>query len=100
MRFRFVLDQHAYLDCTVLAQWNNSSQIDMPSHSNTWFRANQSLLILLNDACLAEKQQVPILKYLVWPLSELELTIYRTRGEHANEYATDSVTFCFSFVIL
>ena len=29
-------------------------------HSDTlfWFRANQSLLFLLNDACLAEKQQI------------------------------------------
>jgi hypothetical protein len=31
------------------------------------FRANQSLLFLLNAACLAEKQQIPILKSLVWP---------------------------------
>ena len=31
----------------------------MSSHSYTlfWFRANQSFLFLLNDACLAEKQQ-------------------------------------------
>ena len=31
----------------------------MSSHSDTlsWFRANQSFLFLLNDACLAEKQQ-------------------------------------------
>ena len=27
-----------------------------------------------------------------WTRSELELTIYCTRGEHANYYATDAVT--------
>ena len=32
-----------------------------------WFRANQSLLFLLHAVCLAEKQQIPILKSLVWP---------------------------------
>ena len=41
----------------------------MSLHSDTlfWFRANQSLLFLLNAACLAEKQQIPILYSLVWP---------------------------------
>ena len=36
---------------------NNSQRIDMSLHSETlsWFRANQSLLFLLNAACLAEK---------------------------------------------
>ena len=28
---------------------------------------SQSLLFLLNAACLAEKQHIPILKSLVWP---------------------------------
>jgi hypothetical protein len=38
-------------------------EIDMSFHSETSFRfrANQSLLFLLNAACLAEKQQIPIL---------------------------------------
>ena len=51
----------------VLAHWNNSLPVDMSLHSNTlfWFRANQSLLFLLNAACLAEKQQIPILLSLV-----------------------------------
>ena len=31
------------------------------------FRTNQSFLFLLNAQCLAEKQQIPILYYLVWP---------------------------------
>jgi hypothetical protein len=47
----------------VLDNWNNSPRIDMSLHSDTLsrFRANQSLLFLLNAVCLAEKQQIPIL---------------------------------------
>jgi hypothetical protein len=53
----------------VLSHWNNSPRVDMSLHSDTlfWFRANQSLLFLLNTAWLAEKQHIPILKSLVWP---------------------------------
>ena len=49
----------------VLAQWNNSPRIDMSPHSDTlsWLRVNQSLLFLLNAACLAEKQHIPILVF-------------------------------------
>ena len=49
----------------VLAHWNNSQGVDMSLHSNTlsWIRANQSLLFLLNAACLAEKQQIVILVF-------------------------------------
>jgi hypothetical protein len=45
----------------VLAHWNNNLQIDISIHSSTlsWFRANQSLLFLLNVVCLAKKQQIP-----------------------------------------
>jgi hypothetical protein len=41
----------------------------MSPHLDTlsWFRANQSFLFLLNAACLAEKQQIPILQSFVWP---------------------------------
>jgi hypothetical protein len=67
----------------------------MSLHSDTlfWFRANQSLLFLLNAACLAEKQQ--IYNFIVFVLTRpgLEPTIYRTRGEHANHYATDAVSY-------
>ena len=52
----------------MLAQGNDSLQVDMLLHSDTslsLFRANFSLLLLLNAACLAEKQQIPILKSLV-----------------------------------
>ena len=55
----------------MLASWNNSPRIDMPPHCEcdtfSWFWANQSLIFLLNDACLAQKQQIPILLPLVWP---------------------------------
>ena len=53
----------------MLAHWNNSPRIDMSPHLDTLFRfrANQSLLFLPNAACLAEKQQIPILQSLVWP---------------------------------
>ena len=65
----------------------------MSLHSDTlfWFRANQSLLFLFNAVCLAKKQQIPI---LVFGLTRpgLEPTIYRTRCEHANHYATDFVS--------
>ena len=84
----------------VLAHWN------MSLHSDTlfWFRANQSLLFLLNIACLVEKQQIPILKSgLTRP--GFEPMFYRTWGEHANHYATDAFFFFsqwsnYSWVIL
>ena len=53
-----------------LSWWgNNSQRVDVSSHSDTlfWFRANQSLLFLLKDAFLAEKQQIPILYSFIWP---------------------------------
>jgi hypothetical protein len=64
----------------------------MSPHSDTLssFRANQSLLFLLNAACLAEKQNS---NFTVFGLtrSGLEPTIYLTRGEHTNLYTTDAV---------
>ena len=50
----------------VIAHWNNSLRIDMSPHSDTLsrFRANQSLLFLLNAARLAEKQQIQM--YSLW----------------------------------
>ena len=76
----------------VPAHWNNSSQIDMLPHSDTlnWFQANQSLVFLLNAACLAEKQQISIIVFgLTW--SGLKPTIYRNWGEYANHYTTNAV---------
>jgi hypothetical protein len=47
----------------VLGHWNNSPRVDMSLHPDSlfWFRANPSLLFLLNAVCIAEKQQIPIL---------------------------------------
>jgi hypothetical protein len=77
------------------AHWNNSPRIDMSHHSDTlsWLRAIQSLLYILNGACLAEKQHIPIFIVFGLTRSGLELTIYRTRGEHALtiHYTTDAI---------
>ena len=54
----FVLDQTLYWIFIFLAQWNNKL---------FWFRANQSFLLHMNTACIAEKQQILVLCSLVWP---------------------------------
>ena len=73
----------------VLDHSNNSLRIDKQPHSDTLscFRANQSLLFLLNAACLAEKQNT---NFIVCGLTRSVLgpTIYCTRGEHVNYYTT------------
>jgi hypothetical protein len=38
----------------VLAHWSNSVDMSLHSYTLTWFRANRSLMSLLNFACLAE----------------------------------------------
>jgi hypothetical protein len=45
--------------CIVLAHLNNSPRVDMSLHVDTlfWFRANQSLLFLLNAGWIGFKQQ-------------------------------------------
>jgi len=67
----------------------------MSLHSDTlsWFLANQSVLLLINDACLAEKATNT--NFLVFRLtrSGLKLMIYRTRGEYAKHYITDAVIY-------
>ena len=60
---RFVLDQHAELDFysgSSLKQQSMDRHVAPLGHIILGFRANQSLLFLLNAACLAEKQQIPI----------------------------------------
>jgi hypothetical protein len=44
------------------------SEVNMSLHSDTlsWFPTDQSLLLVFNATCLAEKQQIPIYKLLVW----------------------------------
>ena len=53
----------------VLAHWDNSPWVDMSLHSDILFRfrANKSLILFLNAAYWAEKQQIQILQSLVSP---------------------------------
>ena len=64
-----------------------SSQLDTLS----WFRANQSLLFLLNVACLAE--EATNTNFIVFGLtrSGFEPMIYCTWGKHADHYTIDVV---------
>jgi hypothetical protein len=64
-----------------LVHWNNSPRVDLLLHSDTlfYFQANQTLLFLLNVACLVKKQQMPILQSLIWPDRDTN-----TRREHNN----------------
>ena len=73
----------------------------MSPHPDTlsWFRADQSLLFLLNAACLPEKQQISICIDFGMTRPVFEPTIYRTRGEHTNHYATDAVRIIHIHVI-
>ena len=68
-----------------LAHWNNSPKVDMSLYTDTlfWFRAKQSLLLLLDAVCLVFRLR----RTRVWS------TIYRTWswGDHRNHYTTDAV---------
>ena len=55
----------------------------------------ESLLLLLNAACLADKQQIPI--GLTRP--GLELTIHHTQGEDAIHYTTDVISLDIIFLV-
>jgi len=83
----FVLDQYNFYR---LAHWNNSPRVDVSLHPDTltWFRANQSLFLLL----IATHTN-----FIVFDLTQFEIehTIYRTRGKHANHYST-GVVLCTS----
>ena len=85
----------------VLGHWNSSLWVDMSFHSDTLFRfrANQSLLLLLNAAFLVRKQHI---YFVVFSLtrSGLEPTIYHARGEHTNHYITDLVAHLNNIIII
>ena len=53
----------------MLAHKSNSPQKDVPQYQYTlfWLLVDQSLLFLLNAACYAEEQKIPILMFLVRP---------------------------------
>jgi uncharacterized protein Veg len=54
----FVLDQHAGSDFYSASSLKQYSSVDTSLHSGTlfWIRAHQSLLLILNDVCLLERQ--------------------------------------------
>jgi hypothetical protein len=53
---------------TLYVDHNFQHQVDMSLYLDTlfWFQAHPSLFLLLNAACLAEKQQIPNSLFLVW----------------------------------
>ena len=77
----------------MLAHWNNSPRVDMSPHLDTlfWFRANQSLLFLLNAACFAEKHQIPIVQSLLWPDRDSNLQSTTLEASTSSHYTTDAV---------
>jgi hypothetical protein len=80
----------------VLAHWNNSPLVDMSFLSNTlsWFRAKQSLLLLLKAACLAEKQQTLILLVFRLTRQGFEPRIYCPRGQRLTITASMRLRTC------
>ena len=90
-RIYFVLDQHAKLDFYKASSLKQQSVGRHVALLKTLFsfRANQSLLFLLNAACLEATNT----NFTFFGLTRLGLkpTINLTRGEHANHYATDAV---------
>jgi hypothetical protein len=56
----FVLDQHAEFD------FYSASSLKQQS-ADRHVVPLRHMLFLLNAACLVEKQQIPILEFLVWP---------------------------------
>ena len=61
--------------------WNNSPCITMPLHWDTlfWFRGNQSFLLLLNAACLGEKQHILIQCLWFYPTEVQTYDLPRSR---------------------
>ena len=55
-----------------------------------WFRTNHSLLVIINNVCLAEKYKKN--NCIIFDLTrpEIESMNYRTRSEHANHYTTEN----------
>jgi hypothetical protein len=67
--FLFVVDQHTESDfysATSLKQQSVYRHVT-PRDTLLWIHGNHSLLLPLNAACSTQKQQIPILKSLVWP---------------------------------
>ena len=88
---RFVLDQNAELD--FIAHWNNSLRLDMLLHSDTLFWFSSQPVFALSPSCCVLSREATNTNFIVFGLTwpRLEPTIYCTRGEHANLYASDAV---------
>lgn len=87
------LDQNAYYNLLVLAQWHNRARLEMSLNPYTlfWFRTNMSMPFSLNAVCLAGKQPMQISLYKIWPDRGSNPVIYCTRNKHENHYTTDTV---------
>jgi hypothetical protein len=74
----------------VLAHWINSLQVDISLHQVILLRlrANQHLRFLLNVACLAEKQQIPILESGFICLSVWDSNLWSITLEASTLYIT------------
>ena len=86
----FVLDQHAELDFYIASSLKQQSA-DRHVAPLGHIILIPSRPVLLNAACLPEKQHISICIVFGMTRQGLEPTIYRTRGEHSNHYATDVV---------
>ena len=71
------------------------SRVDMSPHSDTLSGFRAEPVFALNPSCCVLSGEETHTNFLVFGLtrSELQLTIYYTRGEHANHYTTD-VVYC------
>jgi hypothetical protein len=74
-----------------LAHWNNSPRLDMSLHSDIsfWFIAYQSLLFLLNIACLEEKQHIAISQFWFDPIGARTNDL-RIRKHNTNDVVSAS----------
>ena len=76
----------------MLAHWNNNPRVDMLRHLDTLFWLSQPI-VALSSECYVRRGEATNTNFIVFGLIRpvLEPTIYHTRGEHANHYATDAV---------
>jgi hypothetical protein len=74
-----------------LAHWHKSQRVDIsPLNTSFWFRAYQSLFLLLNAVFSEEATNTNI---TVFDLTRpwFEPTIHHTWGENSNHYPTDEI---------
>ena len=89
---RFILDQHTYVDVyTASSQKQHSAGRHVVPLRHIILIPRQPVVLLSAAYLPGETTDV---NFIIFDLtrSVLEPTIYHTRGEHANYYATDAVT--------